>query len=246
MGKHVVTGTSFPLCTLHFDPALEYCLPTWRLWKFPDSLWKLLFGWTTIQSDSLETEMTWWFWKRRPLQPRILECIHQRFELLNCWCRDLIFPIFYVNISKCVAKLTEKAMAPHSSTFAWRIPWTGGAWWAVVHVVVKSQTQLSDFPFTFHFHKLEKEMATHSSVLAWRIPGMGEPGGLPSMGSHRIGHDWRDLAAAAKSEEFYNKHLHVHHLDSILTFYNTCCVTYLSFYLCYLSDILIFHLGFSE
>ena len=64
-----------------------------------------------------------------------------------------------------------------------------GAWWAMVHGVTKSQTRLSDFTFTFHFHELEKEMATHSSVLAWRIPGTGEPGGLPSMGSHRVGHD---------------------------------------------------------
>ena len=72
-----------------------------------------------------------------------------------------------------------------------------GAWWAAVHGVTKSWTQLSDFTFTFHFHALEKEMATHSSVLAWRIPGMGEPGGLSSMGSHRVGHDWSDLAAAA-------------------------------------------------
>ena len=71
----------------------------------------------------------------------------------------------------------------------------GGAWWAAVHGITKSQTQLSDF--TFHFHALEKEMATHSSVLAWRIPGMGEPGGLPSMGSHRVRHDWSDLAAAS-------------------------------------------------
>ena len=65
----------------------------------------------------------------------------------------------------------------------------GGAWWAAVQGVAKSQTQLSDFTFTFQFHALEKEMATHSSVLAWRIPGTGEPGGLPSMGSHRVGHD---------------------------------------------------------
>ena len=72
----------------------------------------------------------------------------------------------------------------------------GGAWEAAVHGVAKSQTRLSDFTFTFHFPTLEKEMATHSSVLAWRIPGMGEPGGLPSMGSHRVGHDWSDLAAA--------------------------------------------------
>ena len=66
-------------------------------------------------------------------------------------------------------------MANHSSTLAQKIPW--------------SQTQLSDFIFTFHFHALEKEMATHSSVLAWRTPGTGEPGGLPSMGSHRVGHN---------------------------------------------------------
>ena len=72
-----------------------------------------------------------------------------------------------------------------------------GAWWATVHGVAKSRTRLSDFTFTFHFHALEKEMATHSSVLAWRIPGMGEPGVLPSMGSHGVGHDWSDLVAAA-------------------------------------------------
>ena len=65
----------------------------------------------------------------------------------------------------------------------------GGAWWATVHEVAKTRTRLSDFTFTFHFHALEKEKATHSSVLAWRIPGMGEPGGLPSMGSQRVGHD---------------------------------------------------------
>ena len=68
-------------------------------------------------------------------------------------------------------------------------PMDQGAWWAAVHGVAKSRTQLSDFTLTFHFHALEKEMATHSSVLAWRIPGTGEPGGLPSMGSHRVRHD---------------------------------------------------------
>ena len=74
-------------------------------------------------------------------------------------------------------------MAPYSSTLAWKIPWTEEPG------VAKSQTQLSNFTFTFHFHALEKEMATHSSVLARRIPGTGEPGGLPSMGLHRVGHD---------------------------------------------------------
>ena len=73
----------------------------------------------------------------------------------------------------------------------------GEAWLAAVHGVAKSRTRLSNFTFTFHFHALEKEMATHSSVLAWRIAGTGEPGGLPSMGLHRVGHDWSDLAAAA-------------------------------------------------
>ena len=81
-------------------------------------------------------------------------------------------------------------------------PMDGGAWWAAVHRVTKSQRQLSDFTFTFHFHALEEEMAAHSSVLAWRIPGTGKPGGLPSMGSHRIRHDWRDLAAAAATFQF--------------------------------------------
>ena len=82
----------------------------------------------------------------------------------------------------------EKAMAPHSSTLAWKIPWAEepGALQSLGSLRV---TQMSDFTFTFLFHALEKEMATHSSVLAWRIPGMGEPGGLPSMGSHRVGHD---------------------------------------------------------
>ena len=65
----------------------------------------------------------------------------------------------------------------------------GGAWWAAVHGVAKSQAQLSNFTFTFHFHALEKEMATHSNILAWSIPEMAEPSGLLSMGSHRVGHD---------------------------------------------------------
>ena len=76
-------------------------------------------------------------------------------------------------------------------------PLDRGAWKAAVHGVPKSRTRLSDFTFTFHFYALEKEMATHSSVLAWRLSGKGEPGGLPSMGSHRVGHDWSNLAAAA-------------------------------------------------
>ena len=86
-------------------------------------------------------------------------------------------------------------MAPHLSTLAWRIPWMEEPG-RLQSMGSLSRTRLSDFTFTFHFHALEKEMATHSSVLAWRIPGTGEPSGLTSMGSHRVGHDWSDLAAA--------------------------------------------------
>ena len=85
--------------------------------------------------------------------------------------------------------------------------------WAAVHGVARSWTRLSDFTFTFHFHALEKEMATHSSVLAWRIPGTGEPGGLPSLGSHRVRHDWSDLAAAAAAAT--HKQLLVIHLNNL-------------------------------
>ena len=76
-------------------------------------------------------------------------------------------------------------------------PMDGGAWKAAVHGVAEGRTRLNNFTSTFHFHALEKEMATHSSVLDWRIPGTGEPGGLPSVGSRRVGHDWSDLAAEA-------------------------------------------------
>ena len=83
----------------------------------------------------------------------------------------------------------ERAMATHSNTLAWKLPWMEEPGRLQSRGVAKSWTQLSDFTFTFHFHALEKETATHSSILAWRIPGTGEPGGLPSLGSHRVGHD---------------------------------------------------------
>ena len=98
-----------------------------------------------------------------------------------------------------------KAMAPHSSTLAWKTPWMeepGGP--QSMGSLRIGHDWATHFTFTFHFHALEKEMATHSSVLAWRIPGTGEPGGLSSMGSHRVGQDWSDLAAAAAAYIFSN------------------------------------------
>ena len=101
----------------------------------------------------------------------------------------------FIGISRELQLGVEKAMAPHSSTLAWKIPWTEEP--GRLQSMRSLRVRLSDFAFTFHFHTLEKEMATHSSVLAWRISGTGEPGGLPSMGSHRVRHHWSDLAAAA-------------------------------------------------
>ena len=96
----------------------------------------------------------------------------------------------------------EKAMAPNSSTPAWKIPWMEEPGGLQSMGSRRVRHLLSDFTSTFHFHALEKEMATHSSVLAWRIPGTAEPGGLPSVGSHRVRHDWSDLAAAATEAEW--------------------------------------------
>ena len=95
----------------------------------------------------------------------------------------------------------------------------GGAWWAAVHGVTKSRTRLSDFTFGFHFHALEKEMATHSSVLAWRILGTEGPGGLPSMGLHRVRHDSSDLAAVAAMCSYMEQLIKKTHLTTSLCHY---------------------------
>ena len=127
--------------------------------------------------------------------------LHTLFPLVLRQAEDLLFRDFeiYTHTKSYVDFMfkTEEAMAPHSSTLDWKIPWAEEPGRLKSMGSPKSRTQLSNFTFTFHFHALEKEMATHSSVLAWRIPGTGEPGGLTSMGSHRVGHDWSDLAAAA-------------------------------------------------
>ena len=112
-------------------------------------------------------------------QPRLQGILAISFPLPITFCIWLFL----------ILKNLEKAMATHSSTLAWKVPWTEEPGRLQSMGVAKSRTQLSNFTFTFHFHALKKEMATHSSVLAWRIPGMGEPGGLLSMGSHRVGHD---------------------------------------------------------
>ena len=109
----------------------------------------------------------------QPLQ--VKKCVFLPFVTF-VFCRELVIQ-------------TEKAMAPPLQYSCLENPMDGGAWLAAVHGVTKSRTRLSDFIFTFHFRSLEREMATHSTVLAWRIPGTGEPGGLPSMGSHRVGHN---------------------------------------------------------
>ena len=114
---------------------------------------------------------------------------HQKLIVADKWVGFLLWNCFYSNNREGNGTPLQYSCLAN--------PMGGEAWWAAVHGVAKSQTQLSNFTFTFHLHALEKEMATHSSVLAWRIPGMGEPGGLPSMGSHRVGHDWSDLAAVA-------------------------------------------------
>ena len=118
----------------------------------------------------------------------------------NLWMRDLVsFWVLrhsFLFINRLLVTIYGEGKGTPLQYSCLENPMDGEAWWAAVHGVTKSRTQLSDFTFTLHFHALEREMATHSNVLGWRIPGTGEPGGLLSMGLHRVGHDWSDLAAA--------------------------------------------------
>ena len=129
------------------------------------------------------------------------------------------FPVWFYNFP-CPSTMREGNGTPLQYSCL-ENPMDGGAWWAAVRGVTTSRTRLSDFTFTLHFHALEKEMATHSSVLAWRIPGTGEPGGLPSMGSHRVGHDWSNLATAAAASTMYESSMcsHFHQLLALLVFF---------------------------
>ena len=116
------------------------------------------------------------------------KAVQNYFHLPNTHIELCLYIIMIYDLATCRSVIREGTGTPLQYSCL-ENPLDGGAWWAAVHGVAKSQTRLSDFTFTFHFHALEKKMATHSSVLAWRNPGMGEPGGLPSMGSHRVGHD---------------------------------------------------------
>ena len=137
--------------------------------------------------------------------------IHNNFP----WSHPLVitthsfFSFFPLFLSTCIYIYVGKGNGTPLQYSCLENPMDRGAWEAAVHGVANSWTQLSDFTFTFHFHALEKEMATHSGVLAWRIPGTGEPGGLPSMGSHRVGHNWSDLAGAVYTYIYLYEECHV-------------------------------------
>ena len=149
--------------------------------------------------------------KYSPLKFYLLLLKHFKIKIVSVKCNSLLFsnpdPIllllsnakYHHSNFACSNHLYGEGNGTPFQYFCLENPMDGGAWWAAVHGIAKSQTWVSNFTFTFHFHALEKEIAAHSSVLAWRIPGTKEPGGLPSMGSHRVRHDWSDLAAAAVS-----------------------------------------------
>ena len=163
-----------------------------------------------------------------------------KFESLNCRFRksSLLESLSNLQISLIIWFIFQekkKSKSPKVFFFLWyncngsplqysclESPMDGGAWWAAGRGDARSRTRLNDFTFAFHLHALEKEMATHSSVLGWRIPGTGEPGGLPSMGSHRVGHDWSNLAATAAASLsllVYSKGRFVIHLLAIKMLY---------------------------
>ena len=134
------------------------------------------------------------------LQTKLISTASYRKKCVasSCWCWYLKYVPIFLSSSSNVFSNNNHSGEGNGTPLQYSClenPMDGGASWSAVHGVAKSRTWVSDFPFTFHFHDLEKEMATHSSFLAWRVPGAGEPGGLLSMGSRRVGHDRSDLTA---------------------------------------------------
>ena len=172
-------------------------IPPWK-----SERWKLLLGLQTLDVTRPKAPAT------VPETQSSMKCVLRTLPKVAYWVHWQ-----HVAFTKPLTDLSPKERFLEIPPMLWRRQWhptpvllpgksmDRGAWWAVVHGVTKSRAWLNDFTLTFHLHALEKEMATHSSVLAWRIPGTGEPGGLPSMGSHRVGHDWSDLAAAAAADQ---------------------------------------------
>ena len=146
---------------------------------------------------SLNVSIIWHSNRPKLYTSLVTQTIKNLLEMEETW-------VWSLGLEDCL----EKVMAPHSSTLAWKVPWSEepGRLQSMGLLRVGHDWV---FTFTFHFHALEKEMATHSSVLAWRIPGTGEPGGLQSMRSHRVGHDWSNAAAAAAANIFWA--LPIHH-----------------------------------
>ena len=149
----------------------------------------ILFKLRSSDRDTWEEQLPW-LWVERNCDQKYL---FDRVALLVSWTIEKSLRIQPgLNLNKFFCTLGSWNREGNGTPLQYSClenPMDGGAWQAAVHGVAKSRTRLSNFTFSFHFHALEKEMATHSSVLAWRIPGTGEPGGLPSLGSHRVGHD---------------------------------------------------------
>ena len=188
-----LTHDFFPLCQHRLGKSCTKFLGFWVIWTFQRILKTELGKKMFHRMESYSLKGTWcqsydWL-KIIGLQRAVVVQSLSRIQLcnlMNCSRPDFS---------------AEKAMAPHSSILAWKIPWTEEPG-RLQSMGSLSRARLSDFTFTFHFHALEKEMATHSSILAWRIPGTEKPSGLPSLGSHRVGHDWSDLVAAAAAASF--------------------------------------------
>ena len=143
--------------------------------------WLELYRWKQIPNEGK------WYMRNSQRSWGLSGYLRNKQDLNGKWSQDqIIKDLPCSNIIRLISKEGTGTPLQYSRL---ENPMDGGAQWAAVHWVARSRTRLSDFTFTFHFHALEKEMATHSSVLAWRIPGTGEPGGLPSLGSHRVGHD---------------------------------------------------------